>query len=151
MLPARRVLAALAMLCFSGAVALTPAEVRSHLEPEPHADALPPAAALPPLAFVVPDGDPFVPRAADDSATPAPAPPAARALPLAPLRAAAPIVRAVVTGDHPSALIDDGTATRLVAPGDRVAGASVTAIDATGISLDDGRRIALPAAEENRR
>jgi hypothetical protein len=139
-------LAALATVCFSGAVALTPAEVRSRLD-RTRADAPPPAAPSPPLAVVVPDGDPFVPRAPDDSATPAAAP-VALALPLAPRAPDGPIVRAIVTGDRPSALVDDGTATRLVGPGDRVAGATVTGIDANGIALDDGRRIALPAAEE---
>jgi hypothetical protein len=147
MLPARRVLAALATVCFSGAVALTPAEVRSRLD-RTRADAPPPAAAPPPLAVVVPDGDPFVPRAPDDTATPAAAAAAAAALPLAPRAPDGPIVRAIVTGDRPSALVDDGTATRLVGPGDRVAGATVTGIDANGIALDDGRRIALPAAGE---
>jgi hypothetical protein len=55
-------------------------------------------------------------------------------------------VRAIVTGPHAAALVDLGTSTRLVTAGDRVGTRAVRAVDAAGITLDDGRRLVLPAA-----
>ncbi len=143
--PVRRLLAALATACFIGAVALTPSEVRSRLRIGRTSPLLPApsAAALP--APIAPDGDPFVARVADDPAGPlrtnvrAGNPPASPVVP-------GPVVRAIATGPHPAALLDLGGSTLVVTAGDRIGGATVRAVDPAGITLDDGRRLALPAA-----
>jgi hypothetical protein len=61
--------------------------------------------------------------------------------------AAEPVrVEALITGRHPFALVDDGGATRIVAPGDRLAGETIAAITAGGIRLADGRSIVVAPA-----
>jgi hypothetical protein len=50
-------------------------------------------------------------------------------------------VSAVVTGSHPVALIDDGSTTRVVEVGDRYDGASIVAIDASGVHLSGGATV----------
>jgi hypothetical protein len=76
-----------------------------------------------------------------------PLPPNAGALAMPPgwIGAGVPVVRAIVTGRHPCALVDDGSITRLVRAGDRLGATSVIAIDARGVTLGDGRRLALAA------
>ncbi len=159
--PVRRLLAALATTCFIGAVALTPSEVRSRFQPlaATPAPMAPRPAPLP--AAVVPDGDPFVARAADDAVdhpvAVAPPPSLAAIGPLPPNAGAAagafawrlpagPVVRAIATGPHPAALLDVDGSTHLVTAGDRIGGTAVRSVDPDGVTLDDGRRLALPAA-----
>jgi hypothetical protein len=59
--------------------------------------------------------------------------------------ALAPPVRllAIAVGPHPRALIADGEATRLVAAGDTIDGATVIAVDDHGVTLAGGRHLAL--------
>jgi hypothetical protein len=54
---------------------------------------------------------------------------------------AAPVVRAIVRGASPRALIDTGGRVQMVGIGDTVSGAKITAIDARGIVLDDGETL----------
>jgi hypothetical protein len=159
MLPLRRAVAAAAIACFIGAVALTPSEVRSRLRAATASATLPPPARFAPLAIVVPDGDPFAARATDDDASASPDPHAAASFPFAfarvgplppnagagvfPLAGAAPIVRAIALGANPGALVDDGGGTHLVAAGDRLGTTTVAGIDAGGVTLADGRRLPL--------
>jgi hypothetical protein len=49
-----------------------------------------------------------------------------------------PRVSAIVTGASPRALVDDGTRVRVVAVGDTLAGARISAIDAFGVHLETG-------------
>jgi hypothetical protein len=159
MLPLRRAIAAAAIACLIGAVALTPSEVRSHLRATAASATLPPPLLVPPLAIVVPDGDPFAPRATDDAASPShelrpassfpfaftrvgPLPPNAGAGAF-PLARATTVVRAIALGTNPRALIDDGGGTHLVAAGDRLGTTTVATVDAAGVTLADGRRLPL--------
>jgi hypothetical protein len=63
-----------------------------------------------------------------------------------PVRAAHAVVRAVVTGAHPFALVESEGETRLVTLGDTVDGASVTAIAADGIHLANDHTIGVAAS-----
>lgn len=54
-----------------------------------------------------------------------------------------PIVRAVVTGEEARALIDSAGAVQVLGVGDRLGNETVTAIDATGVSLSSGIRLVL--------
>lgn len=76
--------------------------------------------------------DPFV---ADAGTDPASVPTASEA--------GAPVVRALVTGSVPYALLDAGGLLRIVRSGDGVAGSTVRSIDAGGVHLQDGRVISL--------
>ncbi|HEY9085241.1 MAG TPA: hypothetical protein VIN40_04795 [Candidatus Tyrphobacter sp.] len=67
--------------------------------------------------------DPFVPQASDLPAN--------------------AVVRAVILGDSPHALIEIGSRTMLVGIGDVLAGARVSAIDDSGVVLSDGSRVPL--------
>lgn len=53
------------------------------------------------------------------------------------------LVRAVVTGTSPRALIDDGTRVRMVAVGDEVGGSRVASIGRRGVRLQNGVFVAL--------
>jgi hypothetical protein len=53
------------------------------------------------------------------------------------------VVRAVITGAVPRALLDDGTTTRVVGLGDSVDGLQIVTIDPQGLLLSDGERIEL--------
>ena len=168
MTPISRLIAAAAVGCFIGAVALTPSEVRSRLSPGVATPGAAPPEVVAPVAFVIPNGDPFVARAADDddraaaATTREPALPTALARigPLPPNAGAFPfawngrsdeiVVRAVVVGSHPSALVDDGGATHLLTVGDPIAGSSVVAIDAGGVVLGDRRRLHFSTAGTSR-
>ncbi len=146
---ASRLIAIAAVACFIGAFALTPSEVRSRIAP-PDPVAIPtvppPASAAPADA---PNGDPFAPRAADPTTAVAPAVPPfafARVGPLPPLHLPSNArVSAIAVGAHPGALIVDGEGTHLVTAGDRFDGTTIVAIDDGGVTLGDGRRLALPA------
>jgi len=60
--------------------------------------------------------------------------------------AATPIVRAIVRGDTPRALVDVGGRMETLGIGDVIAGTRVTAIGAQGVVLDDGET--LPFTEK---
>jgi hypothetical protein len=53
----------------------------------------------------------------------------------------APIVRAIVSGDSPRALVEDGGRVRVVGVGDVLAGSPVVSIDRQGIRLGNGVRL----------
>jgi hypothetical protein len=53
------------------------------------------------------------------------------------------VVRAVVLGARPMALVEFGQQTIVVKPGDALAASRVAAIDVAGIVLSDGRRMTL--------
>lgn len=52
-----------------------------------------------------------------------------------------PIVRAIVSGDTPHALVEDGGRVRVVGVGDALAGSLVASIDRQGIRLGNGVRL----------
>jgi hypothetical protein len=163
MVAGKRIAAACAVACFAGAVALTPSEVRSRIEPRLDGALAPAVAPVTPIAVVVPQGDPFAPRASEDVTGPpvaanaerqdlaaldhlGPLPPNAGAIGSMALVAPVPVrLTAVVVGAHRGALVDDGSGPRVVTAGDRIAGTTVASIDARGVTLGDGRRLTLPA------
>lgn len=110
------------------------------------------------VALTLPHRDPFAGGAPSAKTTPAPAMPAMPPLPSIPaaigalppnLRAASAGARvtAVVTGAHPSALVEEGDAVRLLAPGDAFHDDRVAAIDAAGVHLAHGGTLRVtPAA-----
>jgi hypothetical protein len=153
-----------ALGCLTLAFAVTPIRVRSQLAsvvpvsvpvPELHAEAT--------IASVAPQRDPFVPRVTEPprrsalSALPdlpiGPLPPNAGAGPF-PLggapRAGRPHPLAIALGAHPVAIVELLGRTQLVVPGDRLAGSTVSAIDADGLTLLDGTRLRFAAAGSTR-
>lgn len=139
--------------CFAAALVLMPSGARSQLgvgRRDPAAAAGPrvPAGITP----IAPRNDAFAPRATLDddeprAAVPSPPPlapmpnahpPLARPAQRAPIR-----VTAVATGDHPTAIIAEGGASRVVTIGDRVDGSTIGAIDDDAVVLADGRRLSL--------
>ena len=149
----RPALAAASIVCFTAAIALMPAGVRSQLDAaSPRALApLPSPATLP--ATVEPAGDAFAPRALVDDQPPPVRLPAAlpvlrapRPAAVAERRAAPPRVTAVATGAEPSAVVDIDGVPRIVNPGDALDGSTVAAIDDDAVLLADGRRLPLEPA-----
>ena len=151
----RRAFACSAIAAYAGAFALLPTEVGSRLNPQP----LPPltherSAAIPPP--VATERDPFAALADDEPQFAPPAAPFAKLRPLPPnagagalpftIHPAATRVLAVVTGPNPSALVEEHERTHLVAIGDVLDGSRVVTIDAGGLDLEDGRRLAPRAA-----
>jgi hypothetical protein len=106
----------------------------------PDALLTPPAALrpLPPNA-----GAPSTPFSGDD--------PIADGATRTPRFASASHVDAVVTGPHAVALVTDAHGTRIVAAGDRIEGVSVSAIDADGVHLSDGRLLSLSKSAQGER
>ena len=58
---------------------------------------------------------------------------------------AVPIVRAVLLGASPKALVELDGRTRIVEIGTRLGGTTIAAINAEGITLDDGERVPIDA------
>lgn len=54
-----------------------------------------------------------------------------------------PIVRAVILGPQSRALVETGGAVRVFGLGDRLAGATIVAIDRNGLRLADGRQLRI--------
>lgn len=54
-----------------------------------------------------------------------------------------PIVRAVVTGDEPRALIENGGTVQVLAVGDKLGVETIASIDASGVTLSSGIRLVL--------
>ncbi len=172
----RAALAAGGIAAFALAFATTPLVAPSAAAP-PLADAAPPLAAPAPAAppAELPRRDPFAgPPDPPASRPPAPVPAAIPTLPplpafpgaIGPLppnagalggplpagghgAAAGARVTAVVTGPHPYALIEDSSGTRVVAPGDTVAGERVTAIDAAGVHLTHGAALSVDSPDRS--
>jgi len=78
--------------------------------------------------------DPFVPAVSEASRTEAADP-----------TPSGPIVRAIVTGSQPRALIEIGGSVRMIAVGDRVGEAIVLSIDSEGVSLSGSVRLPIAA------
>jgi hypothetical protein len=55
----------------------------------------------------------------------------------------APIVRAIVVGDPPRALVEEDGTVRVLALGDRIGALRITAITAEGLTLSDGSHLLL--------
>jgi hypothetical protein len=153
---ASRLIASAAVVCFIGAFALTPSEVRSGIAPR---DPIASAVAVPATSAARADdpaGDPFAPRAADPAAavTPTVARPPLALARVGPMPALGPSsnvhVSAIAVGAHPGALIVEGDTTHLVMVGDGLDGTTIAAIDDDGVTLGDGRRLTLPAAGASR-
>jgi hypothetical protein len=157
----RRAVGAVALAAFVAAFAFVPGQAVDRSAPIPAPSAAPQREPHDPIA-VLPRRDPFAPRFAEAGAAAtaapiprlAPLPPNARAgsFPFAVAAPASIHLLAVVSGPQPGAIVDDRGASRFVVRGDRLSGARIAAIDAGGVVLDDGRRIALtPADVEDRR
>ncbi len=56
-------------------------------------------------------------------------------------------VTAIITGAHPSALVDENGTARIITVGDTFAGARVTRIDVRGVRLGNGFTLAVAAAD----
>lgn len=146
----RRVVTCASLFAFVGAVALVPSQASRLSIAAVRAAAPPRALAVP--TDVLAERDPFVPQVDDPDSVPrtaafariAPLPPnaGAGAFPFVMARST-PRLLAVVTGPEPRALVDERGARRLVRAGDRVAGGRIATLDAAGITLDNGQRIAL--------
>ncbi|HUA09827.1 MAG TPA: hypothetical protein VMA98_11220 [Candidatus Acidoferrales bacterium] len=89
-----------------------------------------------PLAFpaYTVDRDPFVPADPQVEDAPAEAPSGT---------ASAPVLRAVIVGDPPRALVEVDGNVHVVGIGDRAGALTVVAIDADGIALSDGSRLTI--------
>ena len=59
---------------------------------------------------------------------------------------AAPVVRAVVLGKHPKALLEIDGRTRIVGAGARLRGIAIDAVTAQGVTLEDGERLPVDGA-----
>ena len=159
----RHALIGLAVAAFCGAFAVVPGEVASTLAPNQSAPELGAAHAPVLPAPVLAARDPFEARGRDDSG-PNPSPPPLPSLgeiphirPLPPNAAAGPFpfatraatkILAVVSGPHPTALIEESGHPRTVAVGDDLGGARIAAIDEIGITFQNGRRLAFPNSPE---
>ena len=148
-------------LCFASAFAATPQLARSAGDPTiVGRTILEPTSREAPLELVQPQRDPFVgEHIAPDSASnistiPVPVlgiPGSLRALPPNAGALGTPILstpgvlrlQAVVSGDRPVALVVDSAGTHVVAVGDTVDGSTIVRIGRDGLSLSDGRSIAL--------
>jgi hypothetical protein len=148
----RALCAAGALICYAAAAILAPSGARSQVAPAGLASAAPELANDAPIEPVQPARDAFAPRVAVAADMPAlnarrlPSPPAlaARLPPLQTVRTDdGARVTAIVTGQTPSAIVDVGGVPQAVGIGDRVAGARITAIDATAIELDNGTHLQL--------
>jgi len=58
--------------------------------------------------------------------------------------AEAPLLRAVIVGDPPRALIELGGVVHVTGAGDRIGKLTVVGIDADGVTLSDGSRLLIP-------
>jgi hypothetical protein len=54
-----------------------------------------------------------------------------------------PVVRAVIVGEHPSALVETGGTVRVFSVGDTLGDAAITSIDRSGIALSNGMHLSL--------
>jgi hypothetical protein len=162
----RPLIASAAIACFIGAFALTPSEVRSRIGTPAVPSSASPTPADAAIALVAPAGDPFVPRVIEADASTGRGSASSALAPLMPLshlgplpanlgaggispldlaKATTPTVSAIVTGDHPTALVVDGDQPRVIAIGDRLDGSTVVSIDEGGVALSSGQRLTLPA------
>jgi hypothetical protein len=152
----------MAIIAFAGSLCAAPttAQIR---DPLPTPPAMPePIPAR--ITVIAPRRDPFAGgflvaslsrmRTSNDAAvSTARLPPIPAVLAALPPNAGAPMtpfsatpaerVSAVTTGAHPFALLEDGSTARLVSIGERYAGHRISAIDQTGVHLDDGTVLRL--------
>ncbi len=153
----RLLFGAAALLCYGAAIVLAPSGARSQFNTrtrvagvaEPRVDPAPPA--------VTPEGDAFAPRAPVDDDPPPALPAVPPHLPQLPLpRVAAPLapavvpshVAAIVTGTHPTAIVDSAEGSKLVSAGDGLDGSSIIEITNDAVVLANGKRLTLePAAK----
>ena len=154
-------------LCFASAFAATPQLAQSASDPTVlDRRIIGPRPREAPPALVQPQRDPFVAeRIAPESAPSASAisipvlgiPGSLRPLPANAGALGTPILstqsalrlQAVVSGDRPVALVVDSTGTHVVAVGDTVDGSTIVRIGRDGLSLSDGRSIALESVERS--
>jgi hypothetical protein len=157
----RGALATAGLTAFALAYATTPLVASDDTTTLPAETALPFAATptVAPLAVVSPRRDPFagMPEAQPSAAptTPPTTIPTLPPLPALPPNIGAGFgppptdavrVTALITGAHPSAIVEDRHGTRVVAVGDLVAGDRVIAIDAAGVRLARGTVYSLSPA-----
>jgi hypothetical protein len=146
-------LALASIACFVAALALMPSGARSQLgagRRDPAAAATPPAQAA--IAPIATRNDAFAPRATVDddeprAVVPSPPPlvptPNVRPALVKPAQRAPVRVTALATGVHPTAIIGEGAASRIVTIGDRLDGSTIAAIGDDAVVLADGRRLSL--------
>jgi hypothetical protein len=152
-------------LCFASAFAATPQLARSASDPTVvDRRIVEPKSREAPLELIQPQRDPFVgERIAPESASNVPTipvpvleiPGSLRPLPANAGALGTPILstqvslrlQAVVSGDRPVALVVDSAGTHVVAVGDTVDGSTIVRIGRDGLSLSDGRSIALESVQ----
>ncbi len=148
----RLLFGAAALLCYAAAILLAPSGARSQFNArtriadiaEPRVEPAPPA--------VAPEGDAFAPRATVDDNPPPALPVAPPRLPQLPApRVAPPLapavvpshVAAIVTGTHPTAIVDSAEGSKLVSVGDGLDGSTVIEITNDAVVLANGKRLIL--------
>lgn len=164
----REALLRIALMVFVGGLAVLPltvAPVSISASAQPHRPpALLPVPAVPSrLEFPAIEvrKDPFIPDAAIESA------PSSNGIPVgaeqdvgivlpanagageAPPSLNAPgaiVVRGIVLGDEPQALVDLGNGVKVLGIGDRIGPDTITAIDATGLTVSSGARFKIAGA-----
>lgn len=145
----RSLAAAAALACYCAAIVLAPSGVRSQFDAGRRTVvASPSARPLTPIAAVVPRGDAFAPRAVVEEDRPATIVPAAPpglagiARPR-PDAAARDRVSAIAIGSRPTAVVVSAGGAQIVTIGDPLGGSTITAIDASSITLRNGTRLSL--------
>lgn len=155
-------------MCFASAFALMPLAARSAASARAPLSRLPSLDTLraQPLAIVTPRRDPFadsridaLPRAAEltPSVPPMPLGPLpgnlnGSVIPLVPGAPAfndtGPVITAIVTGAHAFALIESGGISLVKGIGESIDGSPIVAITIDNVTLRDGRKLRLSAANE---
>jgi hypothetical protein len=152
----RPLFAAAALLCYAAAIILAPTGARSQLDSRARVADVAEARVEPAPPAIAPERDAFAPRASVED-DPPPVPPAAPAqLPRLPVSHLAPApapsavashLAAIVTGTHPTAIVDSAEGSRLVSIGDALDGSTVVEIATDAVVLANGKRLTLePAA-----
>lgn len=146
----RAALAAIGCVLCLGAAILAPRTARAGAfsAEQPAVETLAPATLRTAEAAALPlevSRDPFISQAPDESAAAAKAtpPPFAAGGATAQPSSSPPALRAIVAGTHPYALVEVDGSVRIVAPGDRLGGSRVVAIDIDGLLLEGGMRMTL--------
>jgi hypothetical protein len=147
--------AAAALLCYAAAIILAPTGARSQLDSRTRVADVAETRVEPAPPAITPERDAFAPRASveDDPPPVLPAPPAQ--LPRLPVShvvsapapaAVASHVAAIVTGTHPTAIVDAAEGSRLVNIGDALDGSTVVEIATDAVVLANGKRLTLESA-----
>jgi hypothetical protein len=152
----RPLFAAAALLCYAAAIILAPTGARSQLDSRTRVADVAETRIEPAPRAIAPERDAFAPRASveDDPPPVLPTPPpqlprlpVPHVVPAMAPAAVASHVTAIVTGTHPTAIVDSTEGSRLVSIGDALDGSTVVEITDDAVMLANGKRLTLePAA-----